>query len=346
MTPLRIAVIGCGFWSHFQIPAWHEVEGVRCVAVCDLDAQRCRAVAAHFNIPESYNDPKKLLDTVRPDAIDIVTWPRTHQELVELVSSYKVPVICQKPMATDLPTAEDMVRICSDRSVPFFVHENWRWQQPIRELKRVIESGAIGQPFRARMGFNSNFPVFENQPSLRELPELILADLGVHLLDAARFLFGEAVRLTCQTHQVNPGIAGEDVATVLLAMENGMTVSCDLSFASRLESESFPQTLIMVEGSAGSVELAPNYSIRTTDRTGTTARRYPPIQYSWADPSYGLVHASIVECHRNLASALRGITDAETTGSDNLQTLRLVFASYRSALIQQTIQLNNEYQCD
>jgi D-apiose dehydrogenase len=268
-----------------------------------------------------------------------VTGPRTHQELVELASSYKLPVICQKPMANDLATAENMVRICSERSVPFFVHENWRWQQPIRELKRVIESGAIGRPFRVRMDFNSNFPVFENQPSLRELPKLILADLGVHLLDATRFLFGEAVRLTCQTHQVNPGIAGEDVATVLLAMENRMTVSCNLSFASRLESENFPQTLVVVEGSAGSVELAPDYWIRTTDRTGTTATQYPPKQYSWADPNYGLVQASIVECHRNLASALRGTADAETTGRDNLQTLKLVFASYESALIQQTIQL-------
>ena len=339
MSPLRIAVIGCGFWSRFQIPAWHEVEGVKCVAVCDLDAERSRAVAACFDIPESYDDPKKLLDAVRPDAIDVVTGPQTHRELVELASSYKLPVICQKPMANDLATAENMVRVCSARSVPFFVHENWRWQQPIRELKRVIESGAIGRPFRARMDFNSSFPVFDNQPSLRELPELILADLGVHLLDATRFLFGEAVRVTCQTHQVNPGIAGEDVATVLLAMKNGMTVSCNLSFASRLESETFPQTLIVVEGGEGSVELAPNYWIRTTDRKGTTARRYPPTQYSWADPSYGLVHASIVECHRNLASALRGTAEAETTGRDNLKTLKLVFASYESALVQQTIHL-------
>jgi len=339
MVPLRIALIGCGFWSRFQIPAWHEVEGVKCAAVCDLNAERCRGLAARFNIPESYDDPQKLLDSVQPDAIDLVTGPRTHQELVELASAYKVPVICQKPMANDLATAENMVRICAERSVPFFVHENWRWQQPIRELKRVIESGAIGLPFRARMDFNSSFPVFKNQPSLREVPELILADLGVHLLDAARFLFGEAVRLTCQTHQVSLGIAGEDVATVLLAMKNGMTVSCNLSFASRLESENFPQTLILVEGSAGSVELAPNHWIRKTDRTGTNATQYPPKQYSWADSHYGLVHASIVECHRNLASALRGTAEAETTGRDNLKTLKLVFASYESALVQQTIHL-------
>jgi D-apiose dehydrogenase len=340
MSPLRIAVIGCGFWSRFQIPAWHEVEGVNCVAVCDVNSERSRALAARFNIAEHFDDPVKLLDSVKPDAIDIVTGPETHQQLVDLACSYRIPVICQKPMATDLRTAENMVRICSESSVPFFVHENWRWQTPIRELKRIVESGFVGQPFRARIDFNSCFPVFENQPSLREAPRLILADLGVHLLDAVRFLFGEAAHLTCQTHQVNPGISGEDVATVFLAMKNGMTVSCHLSFASRLEFEHFPQTLVLVEGSEGSVELAPDYQIRITGRKGTSTRRYPPGQYSWADPNYALVHASIVECHRNLAAALRGISDGETTGQDNLRTLKLVFASYESALSQGTIDLN------
>jgi D-apiose dehydrogenase len=342
MPPLRIAVIGCGFWSRFQIPAWREVEDAECVAVCDVSSERSRATADRFAIPESYDDPRKLLDSVQPDVVDIVTEPRTHPELVELVSDYKIPVICQKPMANDLATAEKMVRICSERSVPFFVHENFRWQRAIRELKRIVESGVIGRPFRARIDFNSHFPVFKNQPSLREVPELILADVGVHLLDVVRFLFGEAVRLTCLTDQVNTGIAGEDVATVFLAMKSQMAVSCNLSFASRLEFENFPQTLILVEGNEGSIELAPNFWIRTTDRTGTTARRYPPVQYSWADPDYALVHASIVDCHRDLASDLRGIAAAETTGSDNLQTLRLVFASYESARVHQTIELKEQ----
>jgi len=242
-------------------------------------------------------------------------------------------------MSTNLATGEEVVRACTERSIPFFVHENWRWQTPIRELKRILDSGEIGQLFRARIDFNTSFPVFENQPSLRQLPELILADLGVHLLDTVRFLFSEADRLTCQIHQVTSGIAGEDVATVLLAMENGMTVSCNLSFASRLESERFPETFIIVEGDKGSVELAPDYWIRRTHNKETRAARYPPKSYPWADPSYALVHASIVECHRNLAGALRGMCRGETTGADNLKSLRLVFAEYESARAQQTVHL-------
>lgn len=48
-------------------------------------------------------------------------------------------------------------------------------------------------------------------------------------------------------------------------------------------------------------------------------------------PEYALIHASIVDCHRNLLAALRGEGTAETTGEDNLKTLELVFAAYASA---------------
>ncbi len=81
----------------------------------------------------------------------------------------KTPVICQKPMANDFAEAKAMVRLCQEAQVPFFVHENWRWQRPIRELKKVLDSGKIGPPFRARIDFNTSFPVFTNQPFLREL---------------------------------------------------------------------------------------------------------------------------------------------------------------------------------
>jgi hypothetical protein len=57
----------------------------------------------------------------------------------------------------------------------------------------------------------------------------------LELSDVARFLFGEAKQLACQIQRIDPGIAGEDVATALLKMQIGMTVNCNLSCASRTE---------------------------------------------------------------------------------------------------------------
>jgi predicted dehydrogenase len=337
MDPLRVAVFGCGFWSRFQIPAWLELPGVECVAVCDLDLNRANAVADRFSVPKRFQDPERLLQDVRPDVVDVITSPETHRHLVELAARYRIPVICQKPMANDLETAQGMVQLCRAAGVPFFIHENWRWQRPIRAVKKILDTGRIGAPFRARIDFNSSFPVFDNQPFLRRLEQFILSDVGTHIFDVARFLFGEAERLTCQTHRINETIRGEDVATVLLRMTNATTVSCTLSYASRLEFERFPETFLLIEGDRGSIELAPDFWIRVTDREGTSSKRHPPPVYSWADLNYALIHASIVECHRNLVGGLRGSAAAETTGADNLRTLQLVFGAYESARLNQTL---------
>jgi hypothetical protein len=52
------------------------------------------------------------------------------------------------------------------------------------------------------------------------------------------------------------------------------------------------------------------------------------------DPSYHVVHSSIVPCNANFLQALRGKAAAETTGEDNVKTLRLVFAAYDSAVVE------------
>jgi predicted dehydrogenase len=186
----------------------------------------------------------------------------------------------------------------------------------------------------------SGFPVFANQPFLKELDQFVLTDMGSHVLDVARCLFGEAGRLYCQTGKVHADIRGEDVATVMLQMRTGATVNVEMGYAENyLERDRFPETSIFIEGARGSLELAPDFWIRVTTKSGTHIRRVPPPRYAWANPAYDVVHSSIVPCHANLLAALRGEAEAETTGEDNLKTVRLVFASYESAAASRAVEL-------
>ncbi len=337
VPPVRFAVFGAGFWSRFQLGAWGQLAGVKCVAIYNRSLSKATVLAADFGIPRVYEDAAMLLDHEELDFVDIITAPDTHAELVRLVAARGIPVVSQKPMAESLSDAEEMVAFCDERSVPFFVHENFRWQVPIRELKRVIDSGVLGRLFRARIEFSSAFPVFDNQPFLRNAERFILTDIGSHVLDVARFLFGEATDLVARIDRIHPDIRGEDVATVLLGTQGGVTVVCELSYASRLETEAFPETLVRVEGSGGSAQLTPGCWLRVTTEDGTTSRRLPSPRYSWADPAYDLIHASIVPCNANILEAIRGLGRAETTGADNLATVRLVFGSYESAASGQVL---------
>jgi D-apiose dehydrogenase len=334
---LKFAVFGTGFWSNFQIPAWSEVGGVELVAVYNRTVARAEKIAAKFGVPQIYGDPEDLLKNEQIDFMDIITEVDGHAPLVELAARNQMPVICQKPMAPDLATAERMVRMCNEAGVPLFIHENWRWQTPIRALSEVLNSGVIGTPFRARIEVISGFPVFKNQPFLRTLDHFIVTDLGSHTLDTARFLFGEANSLCCQTRKVHTNIKGEDVATIFLEMGGKTTVTIHMAYAENyLERDFFPQTFVFIEADKGSIELAGDYWLRVTTKDGTHSRRVPPPRFGWADPAYDIVHSSIVPCNADILSGLRGGA-CETTGEDNLKTVRLVFAAYDSAASKQVI---------
>jgi len=340
MRPLRFALLGTGFWSRYQLAAWNEIGGAECVALYNRTRGKAEKLAADFGIQRVYDDVHELVRHEEIDFLDIVTNSETHSELVHLAAEHRIPVICQKPMAASLSDSESMVAACSASGVPFYIHENWRWQRPIRELWEVLQSGEVGRPFRARIRMASGFRVFDNQPFLRELERFLLVDIGSHILDVARFLFGEPRTLYCRTQRIQSEIRGEDVATVMLEMASGTTVTCELGYpGTPMSPDHFPQTFAFVEAENGSVELAPDFRLNTTTSAGTRTVHCPPPHYAWADPAYAVVHASIVRCHADLLAGLRGERLPETHAADNLRTMRLVYAAYDSAASGEVIRL-------
>jgi D-apiose dehydrogenase len=68
----------------------------------------------------------------------------------------------------------------------------------------VLESGEIGDATYARIQFRHGYDIYENQPYLKTEQRLAIMDLGIHVLDLARYYLGEATRLHCRTQRVNP----------------------------------------------------------------------------------------------------------------------------------------------
>lgn len=346
MSRLKFAVIGTGFWANYQLPAWFELDGVELVALYNRTKSRAEGFARQFNVPNVYDDVDELLDrhAHELDFVDIITDVDTHPIFTAKAAERGLNVICQKPMGPNLQAAQQMLDTCQRAGVRFFIHENFRWQTPIRQLKAVLDSGVIGEPFKARVSFCSAFPVFDNQPFLAEIEQFIIADLGSHILDICRFLFGEVDSLYCHTRRVNPNIRGEDMASVFMKMQSGLSCFAEMVYASLYERESFPETLAVIEGSQGSVVLTYGFEIRTTyrDETGqprTDVQVAKPPFYQWANPDYAVVHSSIVDCNRNLLHGLQGGPEAETTGADNFETVRLVYAAYESARTNEVIRM-------
>lgn len=338
MNKLRLAIVGCGFWSRYQTAAWKELSGkVEIVALCDKDLAKAKLQAEACGVSRIYNDIEELLKNEQIDFVDIITDVDSHATLVKLVADHHKTVICQKPMGRSYLEAEEMVNYCEMKGVPFFIHENFRWQRPIRKLKELLDENRIGRPFKANLKFCSSYPVFENQPFLAELDQFILTDVGTHVLDVARFLFGESHSVYCQTHRINPFIKGEDVANVFLMHQSGVHCYTEMSYASILADESFPQTFVLIEGQEGSLHLTKDYQITLTTKDGIKTIDATPGIFDWSLADYALIHTSIYECNKNILSQLNGEGEAETTAADNLKTIGLVFDAYKSAKINAVV---------
>ena len=337
MADLKGALIGCGFFAINHLHGWRDVAGAGIVALCDSNGERLKAVGDQFAIDARYGDAHALFEREKLDFVDIATTVPSHRKLVELAAQHKIPVICQKPFARSIADAKAMVAACQAAGVPLMVHENFRWQSPIRAVKAVLAEGRIGKPFWGRVSFRSAYDVFTGQPYLAQGERFIVEDLGIHALDVARFLLGDAHSVSAVIKRVNPRIKGEDVATALLDHGGGVASVVDCSYASRLEEELFPQTLIEIDGEAGSLRLGAGYRLSVTTAAGTSHHNVSPPLLPWASRPWHNIQESVPAIQRHFADCLRAAREPETSGTDNLQTLALVEAVYASAAAGSTV---------
>jgi D-apiose dehydrogenase len=337
---LKGALIGCGFFAYNHLHAWRQLEGVEIVALCDSNGDRLQAAARQFGIERTYRDARAMLENERLDFVDVATTVESHRALVELAAAARLPCICQKPFARTAADAEAMVEACRSANVPLMVHENFRWQTPIQAVRRAIDERSIGKPFWARFSFRSGFDVYRAQPYLAQGKRFIIEDLGIHILDIARFILGEAVRLSASIQRINPKIAGEDVATILMVHENGSTSIVDCSYASARSEELFPQTLIEIDGEQGSLKLDAGYKLTIYNaQTGTRRIDCEPPLHAWAERPWFNIQDSVLNIQEHWLECLRTGEDPQTSGRDNLRTLALVEAAYAAASTGQAVEM-------
>jgi predicted dehydrogenase len=337
MEKLRFICVGAGFWAKYQLAAWQDRDDVECVAVCDRDGERARALAHSAGVRSHSTDYSAVLESAKPDFVDIVTGPETHRDLTLIAAAMGCHVVCQKPMAPSLEHCREMVEGCKEAGVRLLIHENWRWQYPIRQAKRIVDSGRLGQLYRARISFATGMDILTNQPALAEAEEYILSDMGSHLFDVARFFFGEASSIYARANRVHQHIRGEDAAVAVLDM-GGVSVVCEMAEAETPLEYDQGDTCLFIEGSLGSLELTHHRRLKLTTQEGTQSWSVTPPSYAWAHPDYALFQGAMVPCLEDIVLGLQG-GESENEGSKNLKTMELVHAAYRSTRTGEVVRL-------
>ena len=328
---LRGAVIGCGFFAQNHLHAWNDIADVRLVAVCDKDAAKAKAAAETFRVPAWYDNAEEMFASQKLDFVDIATTMPTHRALVELAARHKVPTIVQKPFAPAWEDCVAMVGACNAAGVPLMVHENFRFQAPLMAVRRVLEAGEIGTPYFGRVSFRTGYDIIAGQPYLAREEKFIILDLGIHVLDMARVYFGEAETVYAQTQQIRPNIVAEDMATMMLRHRSGATSIVDCSYSSQISPEPFPQTLVHIEGTRGSIQLHLGYRMSVLSDGVAREEIVDSPLLSWTSQPWHTAQESVLNTQRHWVECLRTGRTPQTSGADNLRTYALVDAAYRSA---------------
>jgi D-apiose dehydrogenase len=331
--PLRGALIGCGHVSGFHLEAWSRSRDALIVALCDRD--RHRLDRAQARIPESrrYLDAAQLFDQERAlEFVEICTPPDTHRELVDLAARSGVQILCQKPAALVRPDLLSMIETCNAAGVRIMIHENWRFRPWYRAMRAEIDSGSIGRPIRLRIAHHDTRAIrpdgFDLQPYLATMPRLILMDMGCHLVDTARYLFGEIRTISATIGRFGQRTVGEDVATLLVSFGSGALGSLDLSWCtapdrSRLEWALNPT---VAEGTEGTLRLSTDGSLELASPRGSRERRHVTLP-----PDDRVYVEGYAATQRHFIDGLISGTEHETSASDNLKTMDVIWTAYRSA---------------
>ena len=332
-------MIGCGFFAQNHLHAWRDIEGVDVVALCDNDQSNLFATSKEFKIRRQFTDAVELFKYGQFDIVDIATTAPSHRSLVEMAAQHTKHIICQKPFAESVKDARAMVGAVEATGKTLMVHENFRWQSAVRAVIEELRKGTIGEPFFGRVSFRSGFDVFSGQPYLAEGERFIIEDLGIHILDIARALFGDVARISATKRRINPSIRGEDVATMFLEHTGGATCIVDCSYATRRQIEAFPETVIEVDGNKGTISLDLGYKMTVQANGQSEIRDLSPPLLPWASKPWHNIQESVRTIQEHFINCLHEGCEPETSGHDNLQTLSLVEAAYLSASEHRTVEM-------
>ena len=153
MPPLRIGLIGCGGISRAHLPAFLEHrDKVELVAVCDIREEAARAYAADAGLdPDAVStSAADLLAREDIEAVDIATIHDQHAPNAIAAARAGKHVLLEKPMACSIQEAREIVAACDSAGVVFMVAQMLRYLPHYQNVKRIIESGELGEIWACR----------------------------------------------------------------------------------------------------------------------------------------------------------------------------------------------------
>lgn len=335
---------GCGAMSKGWLNALTEhplLKGrVRVVGLVDLDRATAEARAAEFSLSNVVigTDLDAVLTQTKPDLLFDVVVPNARPALVATGLAHGCHVLTEKPMAPTLDSARKMVEQAKAAGRIHAVVQNRRYVPGIRRIRQVIESGALGQI----TSINCDFFVGAHFGGFREQMEnVLLLDMAIHTLDAARFMAGTAPKAVYCLEINPPGswYAHGAAANAIFEFEDDIVFNYRGSWSAEGANTSWESSWRIV-GTKGTLLWDGYDKFEAHQVAGTEGffRELKPLDIpEMPDSAKTEGHASVIA---DFIAAIEAGGEPETVGSDNIKSLAMVFAAIESAKLKQRVSIS------
>jgi predicted dehydrogenase len=221
--PVRVAVVGLGYWGPNLVRNLHELpEGAEVVAVCDSREDRLGAMGRRYpavNLLQSYGD---VLSDDSIEAVVIATPVATHYPLAAAALRSGKHVFIEKPLAASTEEAGELIELAEDRNLVLMPGHTFLYSPPVETIRSIIAAGEIGEIY-----FISTSRV---NLGLHQSDVSVVWDLGPHDFSILQYWLGScpsyvsALSRGCVMHDT------PDVAFVNLEYASGGVAHVELSW--------------------------------------------------------------------------------------------------------------------
>lgn len=341
-----IGAVGAGFiMRDVQLRAYADA-GFKVVGITSRTPEIAREVADLHGIPKLYDHLQDMLCDREVEILDIAVPPDRQLEVIRTAvneGKYLKGILAQKPLAVTYAEAAKIVELCRRRGLPLAVNQNMRHDQSIRALKTILSRGYVGTPVLATIEMRA---VPHWQEWLQNYGRLTLLNMSVHHIDTFRFLFGEPEWIVVSARK-DPRTAfphEDGICLYTLEYADSLLASAwdDVWAGPRTPQDDLkPYIKWRVEGTEGLAEGTigwPYYPNRTPSTLTFTTSREPNV---WLSPRWNDVWFpdAFQGPMSDLMTAIASRSEPVTNGADNLKTMAVIEAGYRSLRERRSVNL-------
>lgn len=227
----RVAIVGCGGISQAHGNAWRNLSEIEIVGACDEKLEPLARFATEYNVQNTYNDLRQMLEKQQPDVLVIATWPSSHlKNVLEAVRCGVKGILVEKPIAVNATQLEQMIQVTERANILLMEAFMYRHHPLTLAVKQKIEDGAIGEVRYARSSFSTGLTDRVNWRLRGDLGGGAVMDLGCYCINIIRYLVGREPQSVWATGKFEPINNVWETLIGTLDFGNGVTGQLDCSF--------------------------------------------------------------------------------------------------------------------